>query len=620
MKLNAKILSFFSILAVSLFVVVTTISLYSFREFSIASSREHMRTASEIVRAHLTDSMINGTISKRENFLQRLTEVQGLQSARVVRGPAVEKQFGAGMSREKPADDIEQQVLEDGQPHYALTEDGMSVVYRGTIPFTATAHGTPNCLQCHKVSEGTVLGAVTLTMSISPLKKMALTTVASIVVALGLFSLIVYLFLARLLRPLVSTADNVAHAVQRAVQGDFSASIERKTDDEIGQIAEEVNRLMGFLQKGLNAIGNNVSLLISQKPSKDRNLLTNTVDMVETLKNAAQFKKSIEEDETKLEIYQRLSTVIEDNFNVHQFSIYEMESAKNQIIPIVVDGKIGGECKWCDQQILVRPEACRARRTGHVIDAVESPDICYAFQPHKEFEGYSHVCMPVIQSGVVGSVVQIIVSPQEKDRIQDTSSYISVYLREAAPVLETKRLMDTLRESTLQDAMTGLKNRRFLEEYIDTLVASAQRQKANLSILMLDLDYFKMVNDTYGHDAGDTVLKSLAKVLKQAVRASDIVIRYGGEEFLILLLNTSGDEADKVAEKIRSMVEAMKVPVGGTTLQKTISIGIADFPNDSETFWQAVKYADVALYQAKETGRNRWLRFTKDMWADEKEY
>ncbi|RZI41964.1 sensor domain-containing diguanylate cyclase [Herbaspirillum sp. HC18] len=620
MKLNAKLLSFFSILAVSLFVVVTAISLYSFREFSIASSREHMRTAAEIVRAHLTDSMINGTIGKRENFLQRLTEVQGLQSARVVRGPAVEKQFGAGMTREQPADDIEQDVLKDGQARYELTEDGMSVVYRGTIPFTATAHGTPNCLQCHKVSEGTVLGAVTLTMSISPLKKMALTTVASIVAALGFFSLISYLFLRRLVRPLVGTADNVAHAVQRAVQGDFSVSIERKTDDEIGQIAEELNRLMGFLQKGLNAIGHNVSLLINQKPSKDRNLLTNTVDMVETLKNAAQFKKSIEEDETKHEIYQRLSTVIEDNFKVKHFSIYEMASAKNQIIPIVVDGRIGEECKWCDPQILVRPEACRARRTGHVIDAVESPGICYAFQPQKEFEGYSHVCMPVIQSGVVGSVVQVLVPPEEKENTPDTISYISAYLREAAPVLETKRLMDTLRESTLQDAMTGLKNRRFLEEYIDTLVANAQRQKANLSILMLDLDYFKMVNDTYGHDAGDTVLKSLAKVLKQSVRASDIVIRYGGEEFLILLQNTCGEAADKVAEKIRTTVEAMKIPVAGTTLQKTISIGIADFPGDSETFWQAVKYADVALYQAKESGRNRWLRFTKEMWSDEKEY
>jgi diguanylate cyclase (GGDEF)-like protein len=620
MKLNAKIISFFSILAIVMFVVVTAISLYSFRKFSISSSREHIETAAEIVRSHLTDSMINGTIEKRDNFLQRLTEVKGLQSARVVRGPNVESQFGKGLNRELPIDEIERQVVQDGKARFELTEDGMSVAFRGTIPFTATAHGTPNCLQCHKVAEGTVLGAVTLTMSISPLKQMALTTVALIVAALGFFSLIAYLFLKRLVTPLVGTADNVAHAVQRAVQGDFTVHIERKTNDEIGQIAEDLNRLMAFLQKGLHAIGDNVSLLISQKPSKDRNLLTNTVDMVETLKNAAQFKKSIEEDESKNEIYLRLSKVIEHNFKVDNFSIYEVASGKNQIIPIIVDGAMGGDCKWCDPQILVRPETCRVRRTGHLIDAVESPGICYAFQPDSEHAGYSHICMPVIQSGVVGSIVQIVVPPMETERMRDIAPYISAYLREAAPVLETKRLMDTLRESTLQDAMTGLKNRRFLEEYVETLVAAAQRQKVNISILMLDLDFFKMVNDTYGHDAGDAVLKALAKVLKQSVRASDIVIRYGGEEFLIILQNSSGDAADKVAEKIRAAVEAMKVVVAGTTIQKTISIGIADFPNDSETFWQAVKYADVALYQAKDTGRNKCLRFTREMWSDDKEY
>jgi diguanylate cyclase (GGDEF)-like protein len=620
MKLNTKILSFFSLLAVIMVLVVTAISLYSFRQFSIASSREHMRTAAEIVRVHLTDSMINGVIDKREGFLQRLTDVQGLQSARVVRGSNVENQFGKGLSREQPADDIERQVLKDGKPRYELTEDGMSVVFRGTIPFVASAKGTPNCLQCHQVNEGSVLGAVTLTMSISPLKEKALITIALIVGALAFFSLLAYLFLRRLVQPLVGTAGNVAHAVQRAVQGDFTVSIERKTNDEIGQIAEDLNRLMGFLHKGLHAIGDNVALLINQKPSKDRNLLTNTVDMVETLIHASQFKKAIEEDETKKEIYQRLANIIEHNFKVNDFSIYEVVAGKNQMIPIVVDGAMGSSCKWCNPEILVRPETCRARRTGHPIDSVESPGICYAFQPPHDSEGYSHICLPVIQSGTVGSVVQLVVPPQDKERMQEITPYVSVYLREAAPVLETKRLMETLRESTLQDAMTGLNNRRFLEEYVDTLVANAQRQKANISILMLDLDYFKMVNDTYGHDAGDTVLKALAKVLTQSVRASDIVIRYGGEEFLIILQNSSGEAADLVAEKIRSAVEKMKIALDGATLQKTISIGIADYPGDSETFWQAVKYADVALYQAKETGRNRCIRFTRDMWADDKEY
>jgi diguanylate cyclase (GGDEF)-like protein len=180
--------------------------------------------------------------------------------------------------------------------------------------------------------------------------------------------------------------------------------------------------------------------------------------------------------------------------------------------------------------------------------------------------------------------------------------------------------MDTLRESTLRDPMTGLHNRRFLEEYIDTVVATAQRRKSQVSVLMLDLDYFKKVNDTHGHDAGDAVLKTLAKVLVECVRTSDLVIRYGGEEFLIILLDTGENYADEVAEKIREAVEATKFQVPGGTLQKTISVGVADFPKDSDTFWQAMKYADVALYQAKERGRNRVIHFAPEMWPKDGEY
>jgi diguanylate cyclase (GGDEF)-like protein len=164
--------------------------------------------------------------------------------------------------------------------------------------------------------------------------------------------------------------------------------------------------------------------------------------------------------------------------------------------------------------------------------------------------------------------------------------------------------------------MTGLNNRRYLEEYIETLLANVRRQQINLAIMMLDLDYFKMVNDTYGHDAGDTVLKALASVLKQSVRSSDMVIRYGGEEFLIVLQDTSGSDADQVAENIRATVEKIRVNIGGNVLQKTISIGLADYPKDSATFWQAIKFADVALYRAKQTGRNRVVRFTPEMWSD----
>jgi diguanylate cyclase (GGDEF)-like protein len=619
-KLNAKVTLFFVGMAAGLLAVLVAISLYAFRSFSITSATEHIRTAGEIVRVHLTESMINGVIDKRERFLQRMLEVQGLKSARVVRSPDVERQFGKGLSVEAVADDLERRVLREGKALFEVVDQGDETLFRGTIPYIATANGNPNCLQCHKVAEGTVLGAVSMSMSLNAMKHEALLTVAGIAGAVTFFALLLVLLMRRQLQPISDTANAVEDAVQHALRGNFKAQVKQQTNDEIGQIATDMNRLLTFLDDGLNRIASNVARLTERTPAPGENLLTATIDMVEGLTRAAHFKQAIEEDEAKSEIYQRLASALKNEFELPEFSLYEVSSNKKQMRSIMVDGAQADTCRWCDPLILIRPEACRVHRTGHMVDGITNPDICYSFRPPETLGEHRYVCFPVIQSGSVGSVVQLLAPPTEQDNLRRKMPFINVYLRETAPVLETKRLMESLREATLRDPMTGLNNRRFLEEYVETLVASIQRKRSQAAILMLDLDYFKMVNDTYGHDAGDAVLKSLSGILKQSVRASDLLIRYGGEEFLIVLLDTGGEAAEHVADNIRLAVENLKVQVSGIVIQKTISIGISDFPTDSDTFWQAVKFADVALYQAKERGRNRVVRFTPDMWSDAKAY
>ena len=620
MNLNSKVTLFFVAIAVGLIGMLVAINLYAFRVFSIASSSEHIRTAAEIVRVGLTESMINGVIDKRESFLRRLMEVEGLAAAKVVRSPLVVQQFGPGLPEEASSDEIERQVLRDGVPQYRVAETATDTLFIGTIPFTANSRGTPNCLQCHQVPDGSVLGAVTLSMSIAGIKFKAMATIAGIVGTVAMFAVITFMLIRRMIRPIATTANDVEHAVQRALRGDFKATVEQQTNDELGKIAADMNRLLAFLDDGLNRIGDNVARLTNRVPVAEENLLEATIAMVDGLTKAAHFKQAIEEDEAKIEIHQRLVRTLVEDFNLPEHSIYERIPNQNLMTAVFVDGQMGASCRWCDPQVLVRSEACRARRTGHMVDGVTNPGICYSFRPPEEVSERKYVCLPIIQSGSVGNVLQLVVSPGDEERVMARIPFISVFLREAAPVLETKRLMETLRDSSLRDQMTGLNNRRFLEEYVEPLLAGVQRRGSRLAILMLDLDYFKMVNDTYGHDAGDTVLKALAKVLRQAVRASDLVIRYGGEEFLIVLLDTPPENADVVAENIRAAVEKLKVQTAGIVLQKTISIGVADFPHDSNTFWQAVKFADVALYQAKDGGRNRVVRFTPEMWANKAEY
>jgi diguanylate cyclase (GGDEF)-like protein len=620
MGLKRKTTTFFFILTIVMVAALVGASLFSFRYFALSTAEDQARTAAEIVRVHLTESMVSGTINKRKTFLDRLDGIKGLYDVRVVRGPGVVRQFGPGLKSEQHMDSIDKQVIQSAKPFFGLVDTASEQLFRATIPYVAQSENEPHCLQCHQVEKGDVLGAVSLYLSIEEQRNQAFLIVMFMAVVVALFAVVSMGFSRRMIKPLIDTAEAVQDAVHGARKGDFSARIQHQSDDEVGQIAKDLNVLMVLLSKGLEGIAEKVAGLIRYNQPIGQNQLATTIEMVESLEDVSRFKQAIEEDETKEEVYWRLSKVINDDFMIDHFSIYEVASSKNKLKPMVVDGVPGQDCCWCDPQILVRADACRAKRTGHVVDGMSTTGICTAFSPREDFTDAYHVCIPMIQSGSVGGVVQVVTDKDRKALACNMMPFIEVYLREAAPVLEAKRLMSTLRESALRDPMTGLHNRRFLQEYVDILVSYTDRNKNSFAVLMADLDYFKQINDTYGHEAGDATLKALAKTLTTCVRASDLVIRYGGEEFLIILRDTDPDKSMQVAEKIREAIENMKVELTGTVVQRTISVGVAGYPNDSTSFWQVVKYADVALYQAKDTGRNKVLRFIPEMWKEDDAY
>jgi diguanylate cyclase (GGDEF)-like protein len=662
-------------------VVLTVITVFAFHRLSISNAKEHLRTAAEIVRVNLTESMINNTIDQRQTFLLRLAEVQNLKTARVVRSPVVNEQFGDTRKGEYLPDEIEEEVLRTGESLFKISENNGELIFRGTIPYSITMGGSPNCLKCHNSKVGDVLGTITMTMSITAMRHNAILTVAGIIGVVLFSSIVLIIVLYFLLKPISNTASDIEHAVQEAIDGNFRSVIKKQTNDEIGQIASDMNRLLKFLGNGLDKINNYISQLVDRKQNMHENQLLATIDMVKNMTQISQYKIAIEEDESKIDVYRRLINVLNTTFfdGQGEFSVFEVISDGNELHPVLFSDDMPSTCRWCQQRILTNPKSCRVFYAAHMINGLIQPDICYSFKhdsntadswnvtredededilghrqqlartqlqrrlrsPNQgqqfpvvpladddtetmeekvvvEKERRYPLCFPILKSGVVGSIVQMTVKESDKERILESLPYIRVYIADTAPVLEVRQLMETLRESSLRDPMTGLNNRRFLEEFIDTITACTRRKQAHIAILMLDLDHFKMINDTYGHDAGDAVLKALANVIKTTVRGSDIVIRYGGEEFMAVLQDTSSAYALSVAEKIRAAVESMVIPHGGVTLQRTISIGVADFPSDSNTFWQAVKFADVALYHAKAAGRNRVVHFTRDMWRDTK--
>ena len=177
----------------------------------------------------------------------------------------------------------------------------------------------------------------------------------------------------------------------------------------------------------------------------------------------------------------------------------------------------------------------------------------------------------------------------------------------------TTRLRDNVQQSielSVTDPLTGLYNRRYLDSQVEVMVDSAANRGKPLSILMLDVDYFKAVNDTYGHEAGDRVLRELANRIRRNIRNVDLGFRVGGEEFVIVLPDTEAEVAMKVAERLRKAVSSRAFPLndGKGALPVTISAGIVSFSSPGDTLEALLKRADEALYKAKREGRNRVIQ------------
>jgi two-component system cell cycle response regulator len=195
-----------------------------------------------------------------------------------------------------------------------------------------------------------------------------------------------------------------------------------------------------------------------------------------------------------------------------------------------------------------------------------------------------------MESGAYGYVTKPLNSSEIRIMVERASEKFSL--------LSSREDNEYFVDLAVRDGLTGLFNRRYFNELIKSEFSRIKRSPAPLSLLMLDLDNFKNYNDTQGHQAGDTLLRDAAKVYRNSVRTIDIVCRYGGEEFIVVLPHTDKKSAQIIAERMRMQV--------GLYLPVTVSIGIATAPDDAEEINQLIEKADNALYLAKKSGKNKW--------------
>jgi len=218
-----------------------------------------------------------------------------------------------------------------------------------------------------------------------------------------------------------------------------------------------------------------------------------------------------------------------------------------------------------------------------------------------------YLCIPLTAQGETAGLLHMQTADKVDASVIDRVKYVAVSIGDNISLaLANIKLRETLRHQVIHDPLTGLFNRRYMGETFKREIARLRRKKAPLGVIMMDLDHFKRFNDTYGHEAGDSLLESLGKFLEHQIRQEDIPCRYGGEEFVLILPGASLDVTQKRAEEIRQGVSQLQVSHRGKVLEMiTLSLGVAIFPEHGANEDDLLRAADNAMYQAKAAGRNR---------------
>jgi len=288
-------------------------------------------------------------------------------------------------------------------------------------------------------------------------------------------------------------------------------------------------------------------------------------------------------------------------------AVFLATASKSALEQVAAWGPVGGL-----KPVIAIPD-CWALRRGqlHSSEVVSCSGCRRTSASHPETRS---LCVPMVARGDTIGVLQLI-TPQDvsgtdaaaQTRLMEPDPTVVMAVGERMSIaIANIRLREALRNQAMRDAMTGLFNRRFLEEYLELELLRAMRNGRSLSVLMLDADHFKRFNDTFGHRAGDRVLQEIAGVLGTITRGSDIPCRYGGEELVVVITEATAGEALLRAEEIRRSIEGLAVLEAGQPLGKiTVSIGVASVPEHATNMAELLHAADQALYAAKKAGRNR---------------
>jgi diguanylate cyclase (GGDEF)-like protein len=365
----------------------------------------------------------------------------------------------------------------------------------------------------------------------------------------------------------------LATAAARVAEGDFSQRVELADSREMAHVSHGFNRMAGRLAE-------------RQRQGA----------LLDRLTRALQGCQDSEEAFTVAEGY--VSKMLSNTTGA--VAVYR--SSRDHLTPAfrwpAESGRVDADHAVFD------PDDCLSLRSGYPYHfaRAEGDPACRHFPLGGAEEG---LCIPMMDRGEALGVLSL--EPLEGTAVDEQTRQLATVLAETLSLsVGNLRLREALRSQSIRDPLTGLYNRRFLDETLDRELSRSRRTGHPLSLVVFDIDHFKRFNDNWGHDAGDAVLVTLANAMREQAREMDLVCRLGGEEFIVVLPRTSLDDALLVAERMREIAATMPIRHRGQLLEGvTISLGVAAYPGHADQSEALIREADQALYRAKRGGRDR---------------
>lgn len=427
----------------------------------------------------------------------------------------------------------------------------------------------------------------------------------------------------RLQRALTTPIEDLTRTLQRVInEKDYSIRSDIKSNDELGMLAKGFNNMLEQVEIRDKQLEKNRRQLETEIDRRTKELKVANEKLKEELFERERYQEELKKvyndlEKHHLQIYllsdmnERIQVChsLEETHSVITYYLRQLfpDSSGALYMFNKPNSNVEALVRWGEPLPKVETfsqDDCWSLRQSkiHVVKDLENELVC---NHCKDSADGPYLCVPMIAYGDVMGLLYIQFIPGATD-IPDSLQQLSLNASEQlALALANLKLHEALMEQSVRDPLTGLYNRRFMQESLERELTQAERTGNKVGIIMLDIDHFKNFNDTHGHAAGDTVLQNVSNFLQDTIRSFDIVCRYGGEEFIIILPDIKEDTLMQRAEEIRKGISRLDILHRNEKLDNlTVSLGVSISPKHGSLMDELINAADAALYKAKSSGRN----------------